>query len=139
MWKVAAVGLVGVGMAAGLSGFASAAEDMVTPRLVIESVADDAGYAVSSVRGVDLSSMTEEALAEPKGGTEITGTVAKSKPAAEEKVASAAAVIPTVRPDFESSKSVTTEPVKRKVVKANARIEKRRVTLPMPPIIGAFR
>jgi hypothetical protein len=151
MKKLAMVGLVGTAMVAGFAGVANAADEAVTPVVVtpvmtIESVPQDVGYAVSQVRSVDLQQMADRALAEPDVGAEITGTIGSARqviaPSAalpEQDIASAAATTAVTRPAFESTKSATSEPVKRKPQKVSAQPEKKRVTLPVLVGIGVLR
>ena len=161
MRKLAMVGLVGAAMAAG-SAVVSHAEDLVVANLMIESASDsDAGYATNAARSMAIELFAKEATSIPTISaipTEATlvpavtpeaTALAPVAPAATQDVAAATMIIPTPRPDFEATKSATSDiaPTKRvaqraepKVVKVDAKVDKKRITsLPLPVVIGAFR
>lgn len=160
MRKFTVVGLIGAAMVAATAGF-SHAEDVVVANMVIESTSEgDAGYATNSARSVAIELFAKEATSIPTVSAippeativavkpEIV-TVAPVAPVVQQDVA-AAIVVPTPRPDFESTKSLTPDvapPAKRvaqkaepKVVKVSDRVEKKRITtVPLPVSIGVFR
>lgn len=160
MRKLAVVGLIGAAMTAG-SAVVSYAEDFVVANLVIESASDtDAGYATNAARSVAIETFAKEATSAPTVSAvpaeaivvpvkpEVTA-VAPVAPVAKQDVAAAAMIVPTPRPDFESTKSLTTDvaPAKRvaqrtdpKVLKVSEEVGKKRITsVPLPVYIGAFR
>ena len=154
MLRLATAGMIGAAAVVGFVGVSNASDEFVVARLTIESVGETAsGYAPGPARSIDLGRLLDGIPAESAPVMPQPETAsAPVAPAVQDEdvLASAATVLPTARPDFESMKSLTPEtaPVKRaaqpserqerKVVKVDVD-GKRVVKIPMPVAIGVFR